>query len=106
MKKDHLIANELEIAYLEINPGLSQTIFFIHSNSGSSDTWHRQYNSHVFINYRLVAIDLPGHGGSGPSPNPDKDYSLPALGEIVADAVKRLSADKPYILAGLSLASM
>lgn len=93
----------ISIAYQEINADGAATIFFIHGNSGSSRTWARQLNDDLLKDYRLVAFDLPAHGNSSASANPETDYSLIGLGRIVVSAIEALSQGKPFTLVGFSL---
>ena len=88
--------------YLEKNPAIKRTIFFIHGNSGSSLTWGEQFASPLFSDFRLIAFDLPAHGSSMSSTEPDLDYSPINLGNMMAAAVNSLAGNHSYILAGFS----
>jgi pimeloyl-ACP methyl ester carboxylesterase len=90
---------EIHLSYREVNERSVKTIFFIHGNSGSWKTWKYQLTDSNLVNYRLVAIDLPGHGDSDHL----ADYSPLKMGEIVAKAVEELSNGTQYLLAGFSL---
>jgi pimeloyl-ACP methyl ester carboxylesterase len=102
MESSFVEIEDLKIRYLEKNKKGTATIFFIHGNSGSSRTWNDQLNDPLFNNYRLIAIDLPGHGKSSDSKDPAKDYSPLGTGKIIADAVCALKKDLPYGLVGFS----
>jgi len=74
MKKKIKIGS-LELSYLENNiDGLP--ILFIHGNSLDADLFAKQFTDPGLENYRLIAIDMPGHGNSQRSENPEKDYSV------------------------------
>lgn len=103
MKQKFITINELQLAYLEINEDKKPVLFFIHGNSVSSRSWQGQLNSVLLKDYHMIAIDLPAHGDSAVAINPAKDYSLPGLGLIVANAIITLAGLKDYILVGLSL---
>jgi pimeloyl-ACP methyl ester carboxylesterase len=103
MEQRFITVNSIKLAYLEQNTSSDKTIFFIHGNSVSSRSWKYQFNSPLLGDYRLIAIDLPAHGNSDSSNDPETDYTLPGLGFIMANAIKSLVQDKPYILVGLSL---
>jgi len=94
--------NGLKLSYVEHNENSDKIIFFIHGNSGSFNTWHSQLSSAAFQNYRLIAIDLPGHGSSESSSNPDVDYSPIRIGKMIAEVVNILAANESYILVGFS----
>jgi pimeloyl-ACP methyl ester carboxylesterase len=94
----------MQLAYYEKHADKTSTIFFLHGNSSSSRTWMGQWESPLFDGYRLIAIDLPGHGASGVSQDPASDYTLKGLAAILAEAVKAL-ARGPYIICATSLAT-
>lgn len=51
-------------------------IVFIHGNTLSSEIFIKQLeDTWLAANYNLIALDLPGYGGSDNSKNPEKDYS-------------------------------
>lgn len=102
MKQTFVTTNNLQIACYIANPGQVNTIFFIHGNSSSSRVWRKQIESPSLADYRLITIDLPSHGNSDALPA-DADSSLPAIATIMAEAVKQLVNDKPFIICGSSL---
>ncbi|WPU91876.1 alpha/beta hydrolase [Mucilaginibacter sabulilitoris] len=102
-EKQYLSVEGITIAYQERNPDQLNTIFFIHGNSGSGRTWIRQLDDPLFDAFRMVAFDLPGHGESA-VPHPSTVYyAVTGLARILAAAIKKLAANKPYILVGVSL---
>lgn len=100
--KKFIRIGELSIAYIEVHPVIEKTIFFLHGNSGSVNTWMQQLSAEVFKDFRLVAIDLPGHGDSETCKKPLEDYSPQNMAKIMAHAVETLSEGKSYILCGFS----
>jgi len=75
-----------------------KAIVFIHGNSCSAEFWKNQMLDVVLeAHYQLVAIDLPGHGGSDKS----VDYSISRLKDLLPAIVDALDLDS-YVLAGLS----
>ncbi|HVW62444.1 MAG TPA: alpha/beta hydrolase [Puia sp.] len=99
MSPQFITVEGIRLAYLEKNPGIEKIIFFVHGNSSSSNTWRAQFGSELLSGYRLIAFDLPAHGQSELSP----DYSLPALGRIMAQAVMSLAGNCSFIICGVSL---
>jgi pimeloyl-ACP methyl ester carboxylesterase len=93
---------DLKIHYLEKNKKGTAIIFFIHGNSCSSRMWKQQLNSELLKQYHLVAIDLPGHGKSSASDNPEKDYSPVGTAKILSEVVNKMAANAPFILVGFS----
>lgn len=103
MTKASITVKGIQLSYLLQNDAAENTIFFIHGNSISADSWKKQLNSELLSRYRLIALDLPAHGDSDASLHPEEDYSLPGLAAYVAEVVKELAPKQPYILTGLSL---
>jgi pimeloyl-ACP methyl ester carboxylesterase len=102
MKQKFLEVDDFSIAYLENCPDAQQAIFFIHGNSGSSATWQKQIDDPLFSKYRRIALDLPGHGDSSKSRNPETDYVPINTAKIVAKSISLLSNAVPFILVGIS----
>jgi pimeloyl-ACP methyl ester carboxylesterase len=103
MQQKFITIGPLKLAYFEKNHQSKKTIFFIHGNSVSSRSWEKQLNSELLNNYRLIAIDLPGHGSSDISLTPKADYTFYGLGLFMASAIKILAGEHPYLVTGLSL---
>lgn len=101
--KNIITVEGLSIAYVEINPELNNMLFFIHHNSGSSRLWNSQLTSPDLQEYRMIAIDLPGHGESSASETPDLHYGLLDLGRIVGKVASQLCADGSCIMVGFSV---
>lgn len=74
--------------------GTGRPIVLIHGNSASSRVWQKQLEGPLGAKYRLIAIDLPGHGDSAPAPHPEKDYSAPGYSACIVDLgyLQRLTA--------------
>jgi pimeloyl-ACP methyl ester carboxylesterase len=68
----------------------------------SHKIWQKQFDSQLLVDYHLIAVDLPGHGKSTFSSNPEKDYTLPGYANILSQVITRLDIDQ-YILIGYSL---
>jgi pimeloyl-ACP methyl ester carboxylesterase len=69
--------------------GSGRPIVLIHGNSSSSKIWNKQLES-LGSKYRLIAIDLPGHGASAPAPHPEKDYSILGYATCIASIAGQL----------------
>lgn len=61
----------------------------IHGNSCSGRSYQRQLESVLGEKFRLVAMDLPGHGQSSPASHP-ATYSLPGYAKVVVEVAKQL----------------
>jgi pimeloyl-ACP methyl ester carboxylesterase len=78
------------------------TAVLLHGNSCSSRCYGRQLESGLVDRFRLIAIDLPGHGESSPAVDPDKTYTLPGYAETLVAAASELGAENA-VFVGWSL---
>lgn len=79
-------------------------IIFIHGNSQSLSAWKYVIEQPELNEYRIIAVDLPGHGKSFRSINPENDYTLRGMAKHLVDFLTQFE-NHPYILVGLSLGS-
>lgn len=103
MCRNIITLNGISISYLVANPAQSKTIFYVHGNSNSADLWQKQMSDPSLANYRHIAFDLPAHGASGNSAEPDTDYAVTGLGQIIATGIKALAAGSENVIIGISL---
>lgn len=81
----------------------NKQIIFIHGNSQSSETWDLIINStDLSANYKLITVDLPGHGKSFRSKEPEKEYSVFGIANALKDFISEFNNEE-YILVGNSL---
>jgi pimeloyl-ACP methyl ester carboxylesterase len=84
------------------SPGTGRPILLIHGNSSSSRIWQKQLEGPLGAKYRLIAIDLLGHGASSPAPDPEQDYSGPGYAGCIAVVARELDL-KDAVIVGWSL---
>lgn len=101
MDQKEIEINGQRIAYYE-SRGKGQPILFVHGNSISGLSFERQFKSSLGKGYRLVALDLPGHGRSAPAKEPKFTCTLPAYADIVHEFVQSLDLGNA-VLVGWSL---
>ena len=79
-------------------------IIFLHGSSQSHKVWYRQLNDpQLNEHYRLIALDLPGHGASERfQENFFENYSLRNMAVAAQEAVAQLNVGT-YIYVGFSL---
>ena len=65
-------------------------VLLIHGNSSSHDVFRRQLDGGLAQNRRLIAFDLPGHGGSSDAPDPMRSYTLPGLADAAMELLQKL----------------
>jgi pimeloyl-ACP methyl ester carboxylesterase len=93
--------NNQKISYYD-SEGKGHPVLFVHANSMSGLAFQKQFTSALGEKYRLVALDLPGHGKSAPALDPKATYPLPGFAAIVADFVAALGITNA-LLVGWSL---
>ena len=75
-------------------------IVLVHGNSSSARAFARQFDGPLGQRFRLIAIDLPGHGASEDAA--DGAYSLKSHARAIQDAAQSLGAEDA-IFVGWSL---
>ena len=89
-----------KIAYIE-STGISIPIVLIHGNSASKEFMQKQVDG-LGKEYKVIALDLPGHGESNNASNPITDYTLTGYARTVAEIIQKLELG-PVVLVGWSL---
>jgi len=77
-----------------------QTILFLHGFGSSSNDWEEIF-SHLYSEFQLIAIDLPGFGKSS-KPKSDKFYQTDFLVRLIDDILCELKFTE-VVLAGYSM---
>ena len=72
------------------SPGTGRPILLVHGNSSSSRIWQKQLQGALGAKFRVIAIDLPGHGASSPPPDPAQDYSGSGYARAIAASATEL----------------
>lgn len=67
-------------------------LLLLHGTGTSGKVFARQFDSPLAARFRLIAIDLPGHGGSADAPTTD-GYTLPGLAASVASVTAALGIE-------------
>lgn len=66
-------------------------IVLLHGSASSKDVFARQLQSELAVQFRLIALDLPGHGESSDASQPTRDYTIVGLAAAVREALQQLS---------------
>ena len=91
-----------ELKYLElygerlayVDEGQGEVLLLLHGMAGSSETW-RSVVRPLSRNFRVVAPDLLGHGGSD---KPRSDYSLGAFAVLLRDLLDQLGIARATVV--------
>ena len=100
-KRKEVTVNGINISYLdnEIN---GKVVVLVHGNSGSAEVFCRQFeDKQISGEYRMVALDLPGHGQSDHLTDP-ANYNIGYLSDIVSGFIAETGLEN-VVLAGHSL---
>jgi pimeloyl-ACP methyl ester carboxylesterase len=88
-------ANGRHIHYLE--QGSGEALLLIHSLGQSLFTWHRVIDV-LSDHYRVVAVDLPGHGYSDKSMD-EAAYAISALADTLVAFMDELGIETAHVIA-------
>jgi pimeloyl-ACP methyl ester carboxylesterase len=86
-----------EIAVLE-SAGNGTPVLFIHGNSSCKEVFHWQFEGELARTFRLIALDLPGHGRSVNAREPKRAYTVPGYADVVIQLLHALKIDRAILL--------
>ncbi len=70
--------------------GKKAAILLVHGNSSCKEVFRNQLNGPLGEEYRLIAMDLPGHGKSADAVNPERTYCWPGYAETAIEVLEGL----------------
>jgi pimeloyl-ACP methyl ester carboxylesterase len=76
------------------------TMLLVHGLGARADRWRHNIDALASDGYRVVAVDLPGHGFA--SKGPDHDYSVPAFARFIEAVMDWAGASRATVV-GTSL---
>lgn len=99
-KTQRICFSDFDIAYYDLNSSNSKSILFIHGNSGDKSGFQEQLKIPSLQEYRLIALDLPGHGESrkGAELENCTRYSLPYYAKLIELFLKAVDVQAPVIV--------
>jgi pimeloyl-ACP methyl ester carboxylesterase len=77
-------------------------VLMLHDVSSSKRAFEAQMMGQLGAEYRLIAIDLPGHGGSDDASYPSQTYTIEGYAEVAIEVMEQLGIDD-VVLVGWSL---
>jgi 3-oxoadipate enol-lactonase len=90
------------IAYDLVGPEAAPVVCITHSLASDGGSWVEQVPALLAAGFRVLRIDMRGHGGSDPVPG---DYTMRDLADDVALVLDRLSLRRVHYI-GLSIGGM
>lgn len=90
------------IAYDLLGPEDAPTVCITHSLASDGGSWAEQVPALLQGGFRVLRLDMRGHGGSDPAPG---DYTMAALADDVAGALRALAISRVHYI-GLSIGGM
>lgn len=85
-----------KIAYAQ-SRGDGPAILLIHGNSSCKEVFAAQMAAPELAGWRLVAIDLPGHGASDDAAEPGRSYTFAGYAGVVEEVAAALGLDRPLV---------
>jgi 3-oxoadipate enol-lactonase len=90
------------VAYDLLGPGTAPVVCFTHSLAADGGMWAEQVPPLLAAGFRVLRLDMRGHGGSDPLPRP---YNMGQLSDDVASALAVLGIPRVHYI-GLSIGGM
>ncbi|QJP17589.1 alpha/beta hydrolase [Starkeya sp. ORNL1] len=85
-----------DIAVLE-SSGTGMPVLLIHGNSSCKEVFLRQLESPAATRYRMIAMDLPGHGDSTDATD-ERAYTIPGYAETALNVLEAMGASNAAVL--------
>jgi len=77
--------------------GRGLPIVLIHGNSSCKEIFAGQIESALGSTYRMIALDLPGHGASSDAFRPERTYSFGGYADAVVETLGGLGVDRAVV---------
>src|SRR3984893_16281383 len=92
-----LVTSHADIAAAQWR-GLGRAVVDVHGNSSCKEACRKQYEDKLGEKYRMVAMDLPGHGASSNAFDPAKTYSMAGYAAVVGEVLDKLKVERAVIV--------
>jgi pimeloyl-ACP methyl ester carboxylesterase len=80
------------------SPGNGMPVLLIHGNSSCRDVFEQQFEADFAKVYRVVAVDLLGHGQSDNAREPRQAYTVPGHAAVLIDVLQSLNIQRAALL--------
>lgn len=78
--------------------GSGAAVLLIHGNSANAEMFAPQLAGEFGACYRVVALDLPGHGRSSAAADPERTYCLGGYACVVLEVMRRIELAQPVVV--------
>jgi pimeloyl-ACP methyl ester carboxylesterase len=78
--------------------GSGPPVLMIHGNSSCKEIFRNQLEGAIGRRWRVIAIDLPGHGRSSDARNPRRTYSMAGYADMAAEVLDILGVSRFAVL--------
>lgn len=86
--------------YHYVEAGAGEPLLLLHGFTGCTENW-REVMAQVQLRYRVIAIDLPGHGQTA-TPDDAANYAMPVVAKQISAFIEQIIC-KPTHLLGYSM---
>ena len=79
------------------SPGTGMPVVLLHGNSNSSLIFRNQVEGPLGAEYRMIALDLLGHGRSSNALDPERTYNMPGQASAMVEALGRMGVRRAAV---------
>jgi pimeloyl-ACP methyl ester carboxylesterase len=72
-------------------------VLLIHGNSSCRGVFRHQLQGPLAANFRLIALDLPGHGQSSDAPDPVRSYTRSGFADAAVEVLGKLGVTEAVV---------
>lgn len=98
MKSSRTIETKNGLISITESEGRGPPVLLIHGNSSCKEVFRNQLESEIGKKYRLIAMDLPGHGESADAQDPKNNYTIPGYAKTAIALLDNLGVEKCTVL--------
>src|SRR5262245_22223205 len=92
-----VVTSHADIAVAQ-SSGRGMAALFLHGNSSCKEAFRKQYEDTLGEKYRMIAIDLPGHGASSDAFDPKKTYSMTGYAAAAGEVLDKLNVERAVVV--------
>ena len=78
--------------------GSGPAVLLIHGNSSCKEVFRNQLDGAIGERYRLIAMDLPGHGASDDARDPAASYNMTGYSDCANEVLGNLGINKAVVM--------